>query len=83
MSEKLRWMSSKDDDAILEGEGTMPIWRGDQGTERTRRHSGKSGAPHCGDWSMRRQKRTAELTSDFEDYDLDEPVRAGARNARR
>lgn len=45
--------------------------------------NGKTGMP-----ALRRlellleQKRTAELTSDFDDYDLDEPVQASAQRVR-
>jgi hypothetical protein len=84
MSETPELDDFEDDEAILEGDDA-DLERGNKELDRARRPSGKSGAA-----ALRRleqlmeQKRTAELTSDFEDYDLDEPiVRSASRTSRR
>ena len=48
-----------------------------------RRGSSKSGMPALRRLELlREQKLTAELTSDFDDYDLDEPVQATVQRVR-
>ena len=48
-----------------------------------RRGNGKTGMPALRRLELlREQKLTAELTSDFDDYDLDEPVQATVQRVR-
>lgn len=48
-----------------------------------RRGNGKAGMPALRRLELlREQKLTAELTSDFDDYDLDEPVQATVQRVR-
>ncbi len=48
-----------------------------------RRGNSKSGMPALRRLELlREQKLTAELTSDFDDYDLDEPVQASVQRVR-
>jgi hypothetical protein len=48
-----------------------------------RRGTSKSGMPALRQLELlREQKLTAELTSDFDDYDLDEPIQASAQRVR-
>ena len=71
------------DDDTAEAED-VDLDRATRELEATRRRNGKAGMP-----ALRRlellleQKRTAELTSDFNDYDLDEPVRKSAARSGR
>jgi hypothetical protein len=65
-----------DDDDILESDGDdaadLVHLTGEM--EHARKRSAKPGMPALRKLEMlAEQKRTAELTSDFDDYDLDEP----------
>ena len=83
MSETPGMEEFEDDEAILEGDDA-DLERGNKELDRARRQSSKTGAPALRKLELlMEQKRTAELTSDFEDYDLDEPVRSGSRTSRR
>jgi hypothetical protein len=66
-----------DDDEALDGDDEVDLARLTKDLDIARRRGAKNGMP-----AMRKlellaeQKRTAELTSDFDDYDLDEPKAA-------
>lgn len=67
-----------DDDEALEGDDDVDLARLTKDLDIARRKGARNGIPA---WRklelLAEQKRTAELTSDFEDYDIDEPK--GAR----
>lgn len=66
----------EDDDAVLEGDDD-DLDRGTRELEFTRRRGSKDATPAWRRLELRmEEKRTAELTSDFADYDLDEPLPA-------
>jgi len=66
-----------DDEALEDGGDEVDLARLTKDMDIARRRGAKNGVPA---WRklelLAEQKRTAELTSDFEDYDLDEPKRA-------
>lgn len=68
------------DDEILEGDEEVDLARLSKDMDIARRRGARSGMP-----ALRRlellaeQRRTAELTSDFDDYDIDESPRARRR----
>jgi hypothetical protein len=70
-----------DDDDALDGDEEVDLARLTKDLDIARRRGAKHGMP-----AMRKlellaeQKRTAELTSDFDDYDLDEPKRGRRRS---
>lgn len=68
-----------EDDALDAGGEEVDLARLTKDLDLARRRGGKQGVPA---WRklelLAEQRRTAELTSDFDDYDLDEP-----RHARR
>jgi Ni/Co efflux regulator RcnB len=66
-----------DDDALEVGDEEVDLVRLTKDLDIVRRRSIRNGIPA---WRklelLAEQRRTAELTSDFDDYDLDEPKRA-------
>jgi Ni/Co efflux regulator RcnB len=69
----------EDDDTLDGGDEEVDLARLTKDMDLARRRGVKQGVPA---WRklelLAEQRRTAELTSDFDDYDLDEP-RRGAR----
>jgi Ni/Co efflux regulator RcnB len=70
-----------DDDALAdEGGDEVDLARLTKDLDQARRRGAKQGVPA---WRklelLAEQKRTAELTSDFDDYDLDEPKQGNRR----
>ncbi len=67
----------EDDDALDDGGEEVDLARLAKDMDLARRRGAKQGVPA---WRklelLAEQRRTAELTSDFEDYELDEPKRA-------
>lgn len=67
----------EDDDALDDGGEELDLARLTKDLDMARRRGGKQGVPA---WRklelLAEQRRTAELTSDFDDYELDEPKRA-------
>jgi Ni/Co efflux regulator RcnB len=65
------------DDEELVGDEEVDLARLTKDLDIARRRGARSGVPA---WRklelLAEQRRTAELTSDFEDYDIDEPRRA-------
>jgi hypothetical protein len=63
-----------DDDEALDGGEEVDLVRLTKDLDIARRRGARNGVPA---WRklelLAEQKRTAELTSDFDDYDLDEP----------
>ena len=63
-----------DDDETLEGDDDVDLARLTKDLDIARRRGARNGVPA---WRklelLAEQKRTAELTSDFDDYDLGEP----------
>jgi len=71
----------EDDDALQDGgEEEVDLARLAKDMDLARRRGAKQGVPA---WRklelLAEQKRTAELTSDFDDYELDEPKRGSRR----
>jgi Ni/Co efflux regulator RcnB len=66
----------EDDDALDEGGEELDLARLTKDLDMARRRGSKQGVPA---WRklelLAEQRRTAELTSDFDDYELDEPRR--------
>jgi Ni/Co efflux regulator RcnB len=66
-----------DDEALDGGDEEVDLVRLTKDLDIARRRGAKNGVPA---WRklelLAEQRRTAELTSDFDDYDLDEPKRA-------
>jgi Ni/Co efflux regulator RcnB len=69
-----------EDDALDEGAEEVDLARLTKDLDLVRRRGGKQGVPA---WRklelLAEQRRTAELTSDFDDYELDEPKRGVRR----
>ena len=69
-----------EDDAPDEGAEEVDLARLTKDLDLARRRGGKQGVPA---WRklelLAEQRRTAELTSDFDDYELDEPKRGARR----
>ena len=67
----------EDDDALDDGGEEVDLARLTKDLDMARRRGSKQGVPA---WRklelLAEQRRTAELTSDFDDYELDEPKRA-------
>jgi len=67
-----------DEDEVLEGDDDVDLAKLTKDLDSARRRGVRNGVPA---WRklelLAEQKRTAELTSDFDDYDIDEPK--GAR----
>lgn len=65
------------DDEELEGDEEVDLARLTKDLDIARRRGARNGVPA---WRklelLAEQRRTAELTSDFDDYDIDEPRRA-------
>lgn len=75
-----------DDDDALDGDGAeeeVDLARLTRDMDLARRRGSRQGVPA---WRklelLAEQKRTAELTSDFDDYDLEEPKRASPSRMR-
>lgn len=73
-----------DDDASLDGsDEEVDLVRLTKDLDIARRRGARNGVPA---WRklelLAEQRRTAELTSDFDDYDLDEPKRARRQGVR-
>jgi len=72
-----------DDDEALDGGEEVDLVRLTKDLDIARRRGARNGVPA---WRklelLAEQKRTAELTSDFDDYDLDEPKRARRQGMR-
>jgi Ni/Co efflux regulator RcnB len=75
-----------DDEDTLDGDSAeedVDLVRLARDMDVARRRGARQGVPA---WRklelLAEQRRTAELTSDFDDYDLDEPKRGGASRAR-
>ena len=70
----------EDDDALADGGDEVDLARLTKDMDQARRRGAKQGVPA---WRklelLAEQRRTAELTSDFDDYDLDEPKRGNGR----
>jgi Ni/Co efflux regulator RcnB len=70
----------EDDEALDEGGEEVDLARLTKDMDLARRRGSKLGVPA---WRklelLAEQRRTAELTSDFDDYDLDEPKRGVRR----
>ncbi|HTQ36514.1 MAG TPA: hypothetical protein VMH77_05705, partial [Steroidobacteraceae bacterium] len=70
----------EDDNALDGGDEEVDLARLSRDMDLARRRGAKQGVPA---WRklelLAEQKRTAELTSDFDDYDLDEPRHGGKR----
>jgi hypothetical protein len=74
-----------DDDALDDGGGDeVDLARLTKDMDLARRRGAKQGVPA---WRklelLAEQRRTAELTSDFDDYDIDEPKGDGKRQGMR
>jgi len=67
-----------DEDEVLDGDDDVDLAKLTKDLDSARRRGARNGVPA---WRklelLAEQKRTAELTSDFDDYDIDEPK--GAR----
>ena len=67
-----------DEDEVLDGDEDVDLAKLTKDLDSARRRGARNGVPA---WRklelLAEQKRTAELTSDFDDYDIDEPK--GAR----
>ncbi|HYP79791.1 MAG TPA: hypothetical protein VEQ17_05855 [Steroidobacteraceae bacterium] len=67
-----------DEDEVLEGDDDVDLAKLTKDLDSARKRGARNGVPA---WRklelLAEQKRTAELTSDFDDYDIDEPK--GAR----
>lgn len=72
-----------DDEALDGGEDEVDLVRLTKDLDIARRRGARNGVPA---WRklelLAEQRRTAELTSDFDDYDLDEPKRARRQSVR-
>jgi Ni/Co efflux regulator RcnB len=72
-----------DDEALDGGDEEVDLVRLTKDLDIARRRGARNGIPA---WRklelLAEQRRTAELTSDFDDYDLDEPKRARRQSAR-
>jgi hypothetical protein len=70
-----------DDEALDDGEGEdVDLARLTRELDVTRRRGAKQGVPALRKLELlAEQKRTRELTSDFDDYDIDEPKYAHRR----
>jgi Ni/Co efflux regulator RcnB len=70
----------EDEEALEEGAEEVDLARLTKDMDLAQRRGGKQGVPA---WRklelLAEQRRTAELTSDFDDYDLDEPKRGTRR----
>lgn len=70
----------EDDDALDDGGDEVDLARLTKDMDQARRRGAKQGVPA---WRklelLAEQRRTAELTSDFDDYDLDEPKHGNGR----
>ena len=63
-----------DDEEVLEGDEEVDLARLAKDMDSARRRSARNGVPALRKLELlAEQRRTAELTSDFDDYDLDEP----------
>lgn len=73
-----------DEDSLDDGGEEVDLARLTKDMDLARRKGAKPGVPA---WRklelLAEQRRTAELTSDFDDYDLDEPGRGARRPALR
>jgi len=73
-----------DEESLDGGDEEVELARLTKDLDLARRRGGKPGIPA---WRklelLAEQRRTAELTSDFDDYDLDEPRRGARRPALR
>lgn len=70
----------EDDDALDEGGEEVDLARLTKDMDLARRRGVKQGVPAWRKLELiAEQRRTAELTSDFDDYELDEPKRGGRR----
>jgi Ni/Co efflux regulator RcnB len=74
----------EDEDALEGGDEEVDLARLTKDMDLARRRGVKQGVPA---WRrlelLAEQRRTAELTSDFDDYDLDEPKRSARRPSMR
>jgi Ni/Co efflux regulator RcnB len=72
-----------DDEALDGGDEEVDLVRLTKDLDIARRRGARNGIPA---WRklelLAEQRRTAELTSDFDDYDLDEPKRARRQSVR-
>lgn len=69
-----------DDEALDEGVEDVDLARLTRELDVTRRRGAKQGVPALRKLELlAEQKRTRELTSDFDDYDIDEPKYARRR----
>jgi hypothetical protein len=72
-----------DDESLDGGEDEVDLVRLTKDLDIARRRGARNGVPA---WRklelLAEQRRTAELTSDFDDYDLDEPKRARRQSVR-
>jgi hypothetical protein len=63
-----------DEDEVLDGDDDVDLAKLTKDLDSARRRGARNGVPA---WRklelLAEQKRTAELTSDFDDYDIDEP----------
>ena len=70
----------EDDDALDDGGDEVDLARLTKDMDLARRRGAKQGVPAWRKLELLAEKRrTAELTSDFDDYDLDEPRHGNGR----
>lgn len=66
-----------DDDEVLDGDEEVDLARLSKDMDIARRRGARNGVPALRKLELlAEQRRTAELTSDFDDYDIGEPRRA-------
>ncbi len=76
----------EDDEAALDDDGgdEVDLARLTKDLDMARKRGVKQGVPARRKLELlAEQKRTAELTTDFDDYDLDEPKQGGKRHSMR